>query len=152
MQSGFINEEDYKNMNKYEEQLLVLKQFVRDNEWYNMLKFDIALNPKLAEEIVGIIKSIDINNFNSDDYKNIILTLRNKCMKLKNMADSTSDTILKWYNYRWAYAYYGLIEVITEGSLVTDIVSLYIPSVTPITFVSSHIEFVLPNSEVHWSA
>lgn len=120
MQSGFINEEDYKNMNKYEEQLLVLKQFVRDNEWYNMLKFDIALNPKLAEEIVGIIKSIDINNFNSDDYKNIILTLRNKCMKLKNMADSTSDTILKWYNYRWTYAYYGLIEVITEGSLVTD--------------------------------
>ena len=74
MQSGFINEEDYKNMSKYEEQLLVLKQFVRDNEWYNMLKYDIALNPKLAEEIVGIIKSIDINNFNSDDYKNIILT------------------------------------------------------------------------------
>lgn len=120
MQSGFIDVENYKNIDKYKEQLSVLEGFVRDNEWYNMLKYDMALNPKLAEEIVGIIRGINIDCFESEDYKKIILNLRNKCLELKHIAKSTSDEILKWYNYRWAYAYYGLIEVITEGSIVTD--------------------------------
>lgn len=97
-----------------------MEGFVTDKEWITMLKYDIALNPDLASELCNIINQIDVNNFNSTDYDTLIKSLRNKCIELINKADSINDVLLKWYTYRHAYAYYGLVETITEGSVVTD--------------------------------
>lgn len=123
MSSDFTNlVNEYKNndIEKFKEQLGILKVFVTDNEWFNMLKYDIALNPTLANEITKIINFIDVENFTSDDYMKLIKKLRNKCIALKEEADKCLEPDLKWFKYRHAYAYYGIIEVITEGSIVTD--------------------------------
>lgn len=85
-----------------------------------MLKYDIALNPDLSDEISKIIDYINVDTFTAEDYNDLILKLNDECIKLKNDADSCDDKIEKWYKYRHAYAYYGMIEVITEGSIITE--------------------------------
>ncbi len=37
-------------------------------------------------------------------------------------AQRQNDNVIKWYKYREAYAYYGFIEAITEGSVITDVI------------------------------
>lgn len=58
--------------------------------------------------------------FTAEDYNNLILKLKAECIKLKNEADLCEEKIEKWYKYRHAYSYYGMIEVITEGSIITE--------------------------------
>ena len=120
MQSNFINIVNRYDDSNFKNQLDTLSSFVTDNEWLNMLKYDIALNPDLAEELTNIINYIDVHNFRSEDYKNLIEKLRKKCVDLIEDAKLCDDTILKWYKFRHAYAYYGFIETITEGSVITQ--------------------------------
>ena len=120
MSSSFINIEKYKNIDKFKKELQKLEEFVTDNEWLTMLKYDIALNPNLSDEISKIIDYINVDTFTAEDYNDLILKLKDECIKLKNDADSCDDKIEKWYKYRHAYAYYGMIEVITEGSIITE--------------------------------
>lgn len=120
MSSSFISIEKYKDIDKFKKELQKLEEFVTDNEWLTMLKYDIALNPDLSDEISEIIDYIDVETFTAEDYNDLILKLKDECIKLKNDADSCDDKIEKWYKYRHAYAYYGMIEVITEGSIITE--------------------------------
>mgnify|MGYP004531923973 FL=1 len=120
MSGNFVDISKYSNIDKFKMQLLKLEGFVTDKEWLTMLKYDIALNPLLAEEIVEIIDSIDIETFTAEDYNKLIIKLKGKCIELKKEADLCDDRIEKWYKYRHAYAYYGLIETITEGSIITE--------------------------------
>lgn len=116
----FISIEKYKDIDKFKKELQKLEEFVTDNEWLTMLKYDIALNPDLSDEISKIIDYINVDTFTAEDYNDLILKLKDECIKLKNDADSCDDKIEKWYKYRHAYAYYGMIEVITEGSIITE--------------------------------
>lgn len=116
----FISIEKYKDIDKFKKELQKLEEFVTDNEWLTMLKYDIALNPDLSDEISKIIDYIDVDTFTAEDYNDLILKLKDECIKLKNDADLCDDKIEKWYKYRHAYAYYGMIEVITEGSIITE--------------------------------
>ena len=116
----FISIEKYKDIDKFKKELQKLEEFVTDNEWLTMLKYDIVLNPDLSDEISKIIDYIDVDTFTAEDYNDLILKLKDECIKLKNDADSCDDKIEKWYKYRHAYAYYGMIEVITEGSIITE--------------------------------
>lgn len=116
----FISIEKYKDIDKFKKELQKLEEFVTDNEWLTMLKYDIALNPDLSDEISKIIDYINVDTFTAEDYNTLILKLKDECIKLKNDADSCDDKIEKWYKYRHAYAYYGMIEVITEGSIITE--------------------------------
>lgn len=118
--SNFISIEKYKDIDKFKKELQKLEEFVTDNEWLTMLKYDIALNPDLSDEISKIIDYINVDTFTAEDYNDLILKLKDECIKLKNDADSCDDKIEKWYKYRHAYAYYGMIEVITEGSIITE--------------------------------
>lgn len=120
MSSSFINIEKYKDIDKFKKELQKLEGFVTDNEWLTMLKYDIALNPDLSDEIFKIIDYINVETFTAEDYNDLILKLKDECIKLKNDADLCDDKIEKWYKYRHAYAYYGMIEVITEGSIITE--------------------------------
>ena len=116
----FISIEKYKDIDKFKKELQKLEEFVTDNEWLTMLKYDIVLNPDLSDEISKIIDYINVDTFTAEDYNDLILKLKDECIKLKNDADSCDDKIEKWYKYRHAYAYYGMIEVITEGSIITE--------------------------------
>ena len=116
----FISIEKYKDIDKFKKELQKLEEFITDNEWLTMLKYDIALNPDLSDEISKIIDYINVDTFTAEDYNDLILKLKDECIKLKNDADSCDDKIEKWYKYRHAYAYYGMIEVITEGSIITE--------------------------------
>ena len=118
--SNFISIEKYKDIDKFKKELQKLEEFVTDNEWLTMLKYDIALNPDLSDEISKIIDYINVDIFKAEDYNDLILKLKDECIKLKNDADSCDDKIEKWYKYRHSYAYYGMIEVITEGSIITE--------------------------------
>ena len=117
---SFISIEKYKDIDKFKKELQKLEEFVTDNEWLTMLKYDIAFNPDLSDEISKIIDYINVDIFKAEDYNDLILKLKDECIKLKNDADSCDDKIEKWYKYRHSYAYYGMIEVITEGSIITE--------------------------------
>ena len=51
----FISIEKYKDIDKFKKELQKLEEFVTDNEWLTMFKYDIALNPDLSAEISKII-------------------------------------------------------------------------------------------------
>ena len=113
---------EYSNLSTFKESIKTLENFITDREWLSMLKIDIALNPVLEKELVNLINQIDYNNIKVDDFNDLIMKLRDKFYYYKEIAfkEKDKDIISKWYKYRHAYAYYGFIEVITEGSIIND--------------------------------
>lgn len=109
-----------KNLKKLKNQIKQLEDFVTDPQWLTMLKYDIALNSNLANNLIDYIIYIESNDLSVSDYENLINKIRNKCIETMNKANKEKDSVKKWIIYREAYAYYGFIETITEGSIITD--------------------------------
>ena len=103
MSSSFINIEKYKNIDKFKKELQKLEEFVTDNEWLTMLKYDIALNPNLSDEISKIIDYINVDTFTAEDYNDLILKYNTllemaKYIKINKMVielrEMSNDSIL----------------------------------------------------------
>lgn len=107
-------------LKKFNEQIKRLEEFITDPQWLAMLKFDMALNSNLACNLTNYIMYIESNDLLVSDYENLINEIRVKCVDTMNKANAENDCIKKWLMYREAYAYYGFIETITEGSVITD--------------------------------
>lgn len=108
------------DLKKFKNQVNLLDEFVTDPQWCTMLKYDMALNLNLANNLTNYILYIQSNDLLVSDYENLINKIRIQCVDTIKKAESEKDIVKKWLIYREAYAYYGFIETITEGSIITD--------------------------------
>ena len=120
MSSKYLNDILGISLEKFKNQVKVLEGFVTDPQWLSTLKYDMALNPSLANKLVDYISYIKNNVLDADKFNQIITEIRCECIKTMEEAQRQNDKVIKWYKYREAYAYYGFIETITEGSVITD--------------------------------
>lgn len=106
---------------EYLEYLKILKSFVRDDQWFNMLSIDGIVNSDLNKYIKSVIEEINNFKFNCDNLENKMLEIRSLIMQL---IDKYEHEVMgideKYYLSRYIYSLYGLIEVITEGSTVSE--------------------------------
>ena len=106
--------------NTFKLQVEKLKEFVTDEQWREILIFDMSLNPKLAAKIVKYIDIINFNKISTINIERIIKKIRKDTLKLIEEASLVEDTVSKWLKYREVYAHYGFLETINEGSKITD--------------------------------
>ena len=97
-----------------------LKSFARDEQWIEMVTLDAILNPQISKFFTKIINNIN-SNYSIKNLNNNIILIRKQIEKLIKVIDTSDCCIDKKYFYeRELYCYYGLIELIIEGSVVTD--------------------------------
>lgn len=108
-----ISFDDYKNFKK------IFNSFVLDQQWRYSLMFDCFLSDKIRNETLSMIsffkkqpKPLEVSNYL--DY------LREQSLKLLEESQSQLDVKNSWSKVREAYAYYGLGEIITEGSVYSE--------------------------------
>jgi len=96
-----------------------VKKFIIDEQWLETLLFDSLLNKEVARELndLLIFFSREISNEELVEKCN---ELREKSQKSLLIAKKQDDIEEKWNVLRIAYAYYGMIEVITEGSIFSE--------------------------------
>ena len=119
MSSKYLNAILEVPLEEFKNQVKLLEGFVTDPQWLSTLKYDMALNPSLANKLVDYISYIKNNAFDASKLNQIITEIRRECIKTMEEAQRQNDNAIKWYKYREAYAYYGFIETITEGSFKT---------------------------------
>lgn len=105
---------------KFKIQVDKLKTFVTDEQWREILIFDMALNPVLAKQLMRYINIFETKNINPSMIEKEIKEIRGKTIKLIHEADDIDDVIIKWLKYREIDAYYGFLETIIEGSIIID--------------------------------
>lgn len=97
----------------------ILKTFIRDEQWESTLKFDMGHSEEIFDYIINIISF-----FNSkptvEEVEKIIIKVNNKSLDKIFLVKKENDPYKKYKYIREAYAYYGLIEVITEGSIYSE--------------------------------
>lgn len=121
MINDFINV----SLDEFRNQIKEMKKFVTDPEWIWTLEYDIMINPKLGNELIDYINKIDLNS-DLDTIENVMIDIKNKSICTALVADKEKDVVKKWYLYRCAYAYYGFLETVIEGSvLTTQILELF---------------------------
>ena len=108
------------SLEEFRKQRDKFKSFATDPQWIWTLEYDILINPDLGEDICKYIDKIDINNLNVDNLEKIMNEIKNKSVEISKLADNEKEIDKKWFMYRYAYAYYGFLEVIIEGSIITD--------------------------------
>lgn len=109
-----------KNLKTLKKQIKYLENFVTDPQWLTMLKYDMVLSSNLADNLTNYITYIESNDLSVKEYETLINKIRSKCTDTMNEANKEKNQVRKWLIYREAYAYYGFIETITEGSIITD--------------------------------
>lgn len=121
-EQNFINKLNNYDFEQYKKQINHFFKFVTDPLWKNTLSFDMALNYELAEEIYNYILEIENNNRDLNAIDKIMSEILSKCKLYLKKAESIDEPILAWITARQAYAYYGLNEIINEGSIFTNLV------------------------------
>ena len=120
MCSNVMNKLENISLDEFKKQLETLDSFVTDPQWLEMLKYDMALNSDLASKLCNYIIYIKNNRLDAESYERLMLNIRQECeLKIQEAIDE-GNPVTKWYKYREAYAYYGFIETITEGSIITE--------------------------------
>ena len=108
-----INFEEYKKFKaKFE-------CFVLDEQWRYSLMFDCFLSDKVRNETTRMIDFFTANPRPSDVSK-YLNYLRKDGLNLLYESQKQKDVRHSWAEVRESYAYYGLIEVITEGSSYSE--------------------------------
>lgn len=117
-----INMYDFNNqsLKDFREIIKKIKEFCTDPQWFWTLKYDVLINPKLGMDLVRYIEKIELDKLNSNELENIMVEIKNKSKYVMELADNEPDVIKKWFLYRCSYAYYGFLEVIIEGSIITN--------------------------------
>lgn len=108
------------SLEKYREQIKILKKFSTDHQWNWTLEYDILLNPKLGNDIENFIKEFDLECLNIKNIEDIINKIKKESLVIMDKADKEDNIVKKWFLYRLSYAYYGFLEVVIEGSVLTN--------------------------------
>lgn len=116
----YLDELEKTSLKEFKEHFEVFEGFVTDPQWKFSLSFDLALFPAFAEKVKEVVGSINLKELDATGLETIMEALRHECVEFIKYADETEDAVLKWLLFRRAYALYGLVETITEGSVVTD--------------------------------
>ena len=114
------------SLDDFRKQLNKIKEFVTDPEWIWTLEYDVMINPQLGDDLIKYINKIDLNNIDIKSIEDIMMDIKNKSICTADKAKKETDVVKKWYLYRFAYAYYGFLETVIEGSVLTSkILSLF---------------------------
>ena len=108
------------SLNEFRNQLNKFKEFATDKQWIWTLEYDMLINPTLGDDIIDYIDKINTCNLEIEPLEKIMSEIKEKSISIMGKADKETDVVKKWYLYRHAYAYYGFLEVIIEGSILTD--------------------------------
>lgn len=104
----------------YKNGIKEMKSFVIDPEWIWSLSYDFMINEELKEDILNYILKLKKCNLNYNVINSTIIEIKNKSIYYAEKADNCKDIVDKWYLYRCSYAYYGFLETIIEGSIITE--------------------------------
>ncbi|HIU40019.1 MAG TPA: hypothetical protein IAB68_01785 [Candidatus Aphodocola excrementigallinarum] len=105
---------------EYKNDLNKIKMFITDPQWIWSLSYDIMINDKLCKDLLKYVDELDVNALDYSKIERIIKEVKNKSVMIMQEADKEKDPVIKWYLYRYSYAYYGFLETIIEGSVLTD--------------------------------
>lgn len=105
---------------EYKNDLNKIKMFITDPQWIWSLSYDIMINDKLCKDLLKYVDELDVNALDYSKIERIIKEVKNKSVMIVQEADKEKDPVIKWYLYRYSYAYYGFLETIIEGSVLTD--------------------------------
>lgn len=101
-----------KNINKIE-------TFITDKEWQTIFKIESLNNPKVEKDIIKYINDITSTPVTKINFNELFKKIRKQYFFHEKQAEKEIDIVKKWKRYRQAYIYYGFIEVLTEGSIIT---------------------------------
>lgn len=113
---SYINHLSENNIMPFAKQINCFYNFVQDPIWKNTLSFDMALNKKFSFDVNKYIREIEENKNSIEMINQIMLKIFNKSKRYINSAEKINDPLEAWIVARQAYGYYGLNEVINEGS------------------------------------
>lgn len=113
---SYINHLSENNIMAFAKQINCFYNFVQDPIWKNTLSFDMALNKKFSFDVNKYIREIEENKNSIEMINQIMLKIFNKSKRCINSAEKINDPLEAWIVARQAYGYYGLNEVINEGS------------------------------------
>ncbi len=115
----------FKNFKDFEKNV---KDFFVDELWVNTELFDSMMNERVHDQVVDML-----NFFKTDrsptEVEQYLIMLRDKSKKAIDMSRSLEKLDERWLMAREAYAYYGLGEVITEGSIYSEAIADELKSV-----------------------
>lgn len=95
--------------------------FIVDEDWKKMIYVDLLTNKALTKDFYKYIKKIET----LENIEETILSIKQESLKYLEKQKKEKNIIKKYKIERQAYAYYGLIEVITEGSKLTEYIYTY---------------------------
>lgn len=104
----------------YKNGIKEMKSFVTDSEWIWSLSYDFMINEELKEDILNYILRLKKCNLDYNVINSTIIEIKNKSIYYVEKAKKCKDAVDKWYLYRYSYAYYGFLETIIEGSIITE--------------------------------
>ena len=97
-----------------------LKDFARDEQWIEIITLDALINPRISRFFFNVLDKINLD-YSINNLNRIIMLIRKKIAKLINYIDTCDSKIDEKYFYeRELYCYYGFIELIVEGSIITE--------------------------------
>ena len=110
------------SLKSYEIFLRKFQSVCRDDQWFEMISIDSIFNPKIGKYVIYVFNKIK-KNINLCTLENVIRNLRNKIERLiKKIDKGVFEPDESYYYERELYCYYGIIEMITEGSIVNEFI------------------------------
>lgn len=118
----YINQLNQTSLPKFKIQMRAFNKFVIDPLWKKTLSFDMAMNQDFSNDVYKYINLLSKNKKNIDFVNEIMLEIYQKSKVLIDEAFECDNPICAWLTARKAYAYYGLNEIINEGSKFSEFV------------------------------
>lgn len=109
-----------RNIISFKKNIDILESFITDKEWLTIFKIEFLNNQKIEKDIIKYIKNINGVRIDKINFEKIFKDLRKKYCHYEKKASCETNIVNKWKTYRTAYIYYGFIEVLTEGSIITE--------------------------------
>lgn len=112
--------EIYREWKSLKSSLDALTRWVRDEDWREVLAFDMTLSQEVEEWVVGKVKSVLSVDLTADVLQLFLEQLRADTNLALDRARNSEDPVQGWYLYRAAYARYGFVETVVEASSFSE--------------------------------
>lgn len=109
-----------RKINNFKESINKIETFITDKEWQNIFKIEFLNNRKVEKDIINYISAISNTPITRINFNNLFEEIRKKYTFYAKQAEKEVNPVKRWKIFRQAYMYYGFIEVLTEGSIITD--------------------------------
>lgn len=109
-----------KEIEQLKKNIEIIDKFIIDKEWNQIFKILFITDNGLARNIINSINRIPKTRITDFDYEKNFEAFREKYYYYKNKASKVNEINKKWLFFLKAYTFYALIEVITEGSIITS--------------------------------